>query len=69
MAFSARRSPIKKAPATVVSAFYQHFDDYVRDGRLFHGPNSSLFICLTISYKLMQDCFYFLFGILARAGC
>ena len=42
---------------TVISTFYQYFDDYFCDGHLFH---SSLFICLTIDYnKLMPNCFYF----------
>ena len=47
---------IKKALTTVISTFYQHFDDYFCDGHLFDG---SLFICLTIGYKLMPNCFYF----------
>ena len=55
-AFSARCSMIKKALKTVISTFYQHFDDYFYDGHLF---DSSLFICLTIGYKLMPNCFYF----------
>ena len=49
-AFSARCSMIKKALTTVISAFYQHFYDYFCDGHLF---DSSLFICLTIGYKLL----------------
>ena len=72
-AFSARCSMIKKALTIVISTFYQHFDDYFCDGHLF---DSSLFICLTIVYKLMPNCFYFweqeyffLFGSLKRAGC
>ena len=70
-AFSAQCSMIKKALTTVISTFYQHFDDYFCDGHLF---DSSLFICLTIGYKLMPDCFFFvflffLFGSLKRAGC
>ena len=48
---------IKKALTTVISAFYQHFDDYFCDGHLF---DSSLFICLTIGYKLMPNYIYFL---------
>ena len=56
-AFSAQCSMIIKALTTVISTFYQHFDDYFCDGHLF---DSSLFICLTIGYKLMPNCFYFL---------
>ena len=41
---------------TNISAFYQHFYDYFCDGHLF---DSSLFICLSIGYKLMPNCFYF----------
>ena len=52
-AFSARCSMIKKALTTVISTFYQHFDDYFCDGHLF---DSRLFIFLTIGYKLMPDC-------------
>ena len=48
---------IKKALTTVISTFYQHFDDFFCDGHLF---DSSLFICLTIGYTLMPNCFYFL---------
>ena len=74
-AFSAWCLMIKKALTTVISTFYQiniffffffffffflffyqHFDDYFYDGHLF---DSSLFICLTIGYKLMPNCFYF----------
>ena len=72
-AFSTRRSMIKKALTTVVSTFYQRFDDYFCDGHLF---DSSLFIRLTIGYKLTTNCFYFggnnfffWFGSLKRAGC
>ena len=68
-----RYSMIKKALTTVISTFYQHFDDYFCDGHLFDG---SLFICLTIGYKLKPNCFYcgekkifFLFGSLKRARC
>ena len=46
----------QKGTNTVISTFYQHFDDYFCDGHLF---DSSLFICLTIGYKLMPNCFYF----------
>ena len=46
----------QKGTKTVISTFYQHFDDYFCDGHLF---DSSLFICLTIGYKLMPNCFYF----------
>ena len=71
-AFSAWCSMIKKALTTVISTFYQHFEDYFCDGHLF---GSGLFICLTIDYKLMSNCFYFggknifLFSSLKRAGC
>ena len=44
-AFSAWCSMIKKALTTVISASYQHFDDYFCDGNSF---DSSLFTCLTI---------------------
>ena len=54
--FSARCSMIKKALTTVISTFYQHFDDCFCYGHLF---DSSLFICFTIDYKLMPNCFYF----------
>ena len=47
---------IKKALTTVISAFYQQFYDYFCDGHLF---DSSLFICLTVGYKLMPNCSYF----------
>ena len=45
---------IKKSLTTVISTFYQHFDDYFCDSHLF---DSSLFICLTIGYKLMLNSF------------
>ena len=44
-AFSARCSIIKKALTTVVSTFYQHFDDYFCDGHLF-WENKNYFFCL-----------------------
>ena len=56
MAFSARCLMIKKALTTVISTFYQYFDDYFCDGHLF---DSSLLICLTIDYNLMPNLFYF----------
>ena len=61
---------IKKALTTVISAFYQHFDDYFCDGHLF---DSILFICLAIGYKLMPNCINFLwtkyfFGLVAYKG-
>ena len=69
-AFSARYSMIKKALTTVISAFYQHFDDYFCYGHLF---DSSLFICLAIGYKLMPNCINFVwtkyfFGLVAYKG-
>ena len=72
-AFSARYSMIKKALTTVISTFYQHFDDYFCDGHWF---DSSLFILsynrLQINDKLLlflgKKIFY-LFGSLKRAAC
>ena len=53
-AFSGPCSMIKKALTTVISSFYQHFDDYFCDGYLF---DDSLFICLAIDYKLLPNCY------------